>query len=225
MIRGVTAATAAALMMTTLTGCGAARMHLRYGELSSKVEMSESVFLDPLNGGPATVYLTEASSSGEEISVRPGLDRALRGNGYSLVDSPEEATYLIQLNHLQLIEHELSANETVGDAIGSAWAAGGVTALGAALLGAEGAAAELGLAVGIVAFILDAKTKHIALTLTTVLITEVIDTDGGPEVRTHETRIIAGASKVNLRRTEALPALVSGVTRSMIGTMPPRAGS
>ena len=201
-------------------------MHLRYGELSSKVEMSESVFLDPLNRGPTTVYVTEASSSGEEISVRPVLDRALRGNGYSLVDSPEEATYLIQLNHLQLIEHELSANETVGDAIGSAWAAGGVTALGAALLGAEGAAAELGLAVGIVAFILDAKTKHIALTLTTdVLITEVIDTNGGPEVRTHETRIIAGASKVNLRRTEALPALVSGVTRSMIGTMPPRAGS
>ena len=82
---------------------------------------------------------------------------------------------------------------------------------------------EIGLAVGVLGFLFDAKTKHIAHTLTTdVLVTERISGgEGDAEVRYHETRIVSGASKVNLDLEEGLPAMVSGLSRSLAGLLPP----
>ena len=206
-----------------LTGCATSRMMIRYGDLDTKTEMSESVFLELRSDLPQTVYLSEASTAGRVLTILPALDRQLTASGYTLVDVPEEATYIIQINHLRLVESELQGDQTVSDAIGNAWMAGAGAALATHILGASGAAGEIGLAVGVLGFLFDAKTKHIAHTLTTdVLLTERIsDGEGDAELRYHETRIVSGASKVNLDLEEGLPAMVSGLSHSLAGLLPP----
>ena len=207
-----------------LTGCAASRMMIRYDDLDTQTEMSESVFLELRSDLPQTVYVAEASTAGRDLTIRPALDRGLMESGYTLVDDPDDATYIIQINHLRLAEVELHGDETVGDAIGAAWMAGAGAALATDILGAAGAAGEVGLVVGVLGFLLDAKTKHIAHTLTTdVLLTETVPGDGAEgEIRYHETQIVSGASKVNLELEEGLPTMITGLSRSLAGLLPTR---
>ena len=192
------------------TACATARMSMRYGELNTQTEMSESVFLDLRSELPPTVYLSENSTAGRDVTVWPALDWYLTKSGYSLVESPNEATYVLQINHLRTAKVELSGDETVADALNASLMAGAGSALAAEVLGAGKAAGEIGLVVGIVAFIVDAKTKHMAHTLTTdVLVTETVPGgEGGNELRYHATEITSGASKVNLEWHESMPTMV-----------------
>ncbi len=208
----------------TLAGCATSRMMIRYGNLTAQTEMSESVFLELRSDLPQTVYISEASTAGRELTIRPILDRQLTQSGYTLVDAPDEATYIIQINHLRLVKSELTGNQTVNDAIEAAWWAGAGGALATDILGAPGAAGEVGLAVGVLSFIMDASTKHIAYTLTTdVLVTESVPASGAEtEFRYHETQIVSGASKVNLGLENSLPAMISGLSRSLAGLLPTR---
>jgi hypothetical protein len=107
-----------------LTGCATSRMMIRYGDLDTKTEMSESVFLELRSDLPQTVYISEASTAGRELTILPALDRQLTASGYTLVDVPGDATYIIQINHLRLVESELQGDQTFSDAIGNAWMAG-----------------------------------------------------------------------------------------------------
>ena len=205
----------------TLAGCATTRMAIRYGDLSTKTEMSESVFLELRSDLPQTVYISEASTAGRELTVRPTLDRQLTASGYTLVDAPDEATYIIQINHLRLAKFELTGEQTVNNAIKGAFMAGAGAALATDILGASGVAAEVGLAVSVLAFLLDSKTKHIAHTLTTdVLVTERVPASG--ELRYHETQIVSGASKVNLKLERCLPAMIGELSRSLAGLLPTR---
>lgn len=210
----------------TLAGCATSRMMIRYGNLTAQTEMSESVFLELRSDLPQTVYISEASTAGRELTVRPTLDRQLTESGYTLVDTADEATYIIQINHLRLAELELTGNQTINDAIAAAWLSGAGAALATDILGAPGAAGEVGLAVGVLSFVLDARTKHIAHTLTTdVLVTERVPASGAErEFRYHETQIVSSASKVNLGLEDALPAMISGLSRSLAGLLPTRVG-
>ena len=210
------------LIGMTFAGCGATRMMLRYGDLSEQTEMSGSVFLELRSNLPQTVYISETSTAGRDLTIRPALDRQIIDSGYSLVDTPDDATYIIQINHLRIAEFELSGNQTLSDALSASWMAGAGAALAAHILDAADAALELGLVVGVIGFILDAKTKHIAHTLTTdMLLTEtVLVIKGEREVHSHEVQIVSGASKVNLDYEESLPAIISGLSRSLAGLLP-----
>ncbi len=97
----------------TLDGCAASRMMIRYGSLNAQTEMSESVFLELRSDLPQTVYISEVSTAGRELTIRPTLDRQLTKSGYTLVGAPDEATYIIQINHLRLAESELTGDQTV----------------------------------------------------------------------------------------------------------------
>ena len=206
-----------------LAGCAASRMMIRHGDLDTQTEMSESVFLELRSDLPKNVYVAEESTAGRDLTIRPSLQRGLMESGYTLVETPDEATYIIQINHLRLAEVELSADETVEDAVSAAFAAGGGAALAADVLGGSSkVVGGVGLAVGVLGFLLDAKTKHIAHTLTTdVLVTETVPGAGRESEPTyHETRIVSGASKVNLGLEEALPAMVQGLSTSLSRLLP-----
>jgi hypothetical protein len=151
------------------------------------------------------------------------LNRELAASGYTLVDDPRDATYMIQINHVRLVETELNGDQTVSDAIGNSFMAGLGGAFAADVFGI-GAVAEIGLGVGVLAFLLDSSTKHVAHTLTTdVLVTERVSSgEGDPAVRSHRTQIVSGASKMNLKLEEGLPAMVGGMSRSLAGMLPTR---
>ena len=204
----------------TLTGCAASRLMMRYGDLETQTEMSESVFLELRSDLPKTVYVAEASTLGRDLTILSSLQRHLMDSGYSLVETPNEATYLVQLNHLRLAEVELSEGQTLGDALSAALAAGAGVGLAADIVGASGGfVGGVGLAAGVVGFIADANTKHIAHMLTTdVLVTETTSDTG--QASEHETRVVSGASKVNLSLEEALPAMVEGLSASLSGLLP-----
>ena len=223
--------TAAALVgCIALGGCSTMRMHMRYGNLTSQTEMRESIFLELRSGLPPTVYVAETCTADSVVTVRPELDRQLAASGYTLVEDPNEATYLLQINHVRLTETELSGDQTLGDAISSAFTAGAAAALAADVVGAgDRAVGGVGLAVGAVGFIMDSQTKHIAHLLTTdVRVTESVAVRdsladlGAPTVREHETQIVSGASKVNLRYRESLPVLVERMSHTLARMLPPR---
>ncbi len=225
----------------TLGGCAAMRMNMRYGTLESQTKLSESIFLELRSDLPPTVYLTETSSADSTISVRPELERQLAAMGYVLVDAPDSATYVMQVNHRQFIEVELSEDQTLGDALSSAFTAGFGVGIAADVAGAGGdVAAGAGLAAGAVGFVLDANTKHIAHLLTTdVRLTETVPGCDGVaalregvenvecaalQLRSHETELVSGASKVNLEQRESLPAILEGTSQTLARLLPPRAG-
>jgi hypothetical protein len=214
-----------------LGGCATMRMHMRYGELTSQTQTSESVFLEPRSDLPPTVYIEENCTADSTISIRPDVDRQLAAAGYTMVGDPDDATYVIQVNHLQLTEAELSEGQTLEDAMSSAFTAGLAAGLATDVVGGSGRAASgVGLAVGAVGFILDANTKHIAHMLTTdVLVTETVaigdsvaDVHATPDVHYHQTQIVSGASKVNLRIEQSLPVLVNGMTQTVARLLPAR---
>ena len=207
----------------TLSGCAASRLMMRYGDLETQTEMSESVFLELRSELPKTVFVAESSTLDHDVTILPSLERSLIESGYALAETPEEATYLLQINHLRLAEVELSEDQTLGDAVSAALAAGGGAALAADILGASGTGtAGVGLAVGVVGFVADATTKHIAYTLTTdVLLTETTSEPGNEdELIYHGTRIVSGASKVNLSLEEAFPPMVQGMSVALSGLLP-----
>lgn len=203
------------------SGCAATHMSIRHGEFSTHTEVSESVFLELDTQLPATVYVSETSTMEEDVTVRPMLDEHLSSMGYGLSESPEQATYVLQLNHRKLAETELSGEQSVNDAVELAWMAGVGAGVAADILGHPEISDEVALAVGVIAFLLDAKSKHLAYTLTTdVLLTESILDGQSLERRYHETQVVGGASKVNLSKAEALPSLVNGVSRSISRLLP-----
>lgn len=161
-------------------------MMIRHGDLNTKTEMSGSIFLELRSDLPQTVYISEGSTAGRELTVRPTLDRQLVDAGFK---------------------------------------AGIGAALATDFLSGSDVAAEIGLAVAVVAFLLDAKTKHIAHTLTTdVLVTETIpDGAEGTHLRYHDTQIVSGVSTINLKLEEGLPAMIGGLSRSLAGLLPRRA--
>lgn len=205
-----------------LSGCAAARMSMKYGELKTQTELSESVFLELRTDLPQTVYVSESCSATRDVTIKAALERDLMAAGYEVVSSAEEATYILQVNHLRVSEVELSGDETLGDAIGASVAAGATSAFAADLLGADDAAGAVGLVAGLAAFIIDAKTVHLAHTLTTdVLLTEAMPgVDGSSEPRYHTTQVTSGASKVNLEWDESLPQMVNGVSSTLSRLLP-----
>lgn len=218
----------------SLSGCATIFTHARYGDLASQTEMQEPVFLEPRNDLPTTVYVEEtcsACSAAIVVTVRPKLDRALAAEGYTLVQDPAEATYVLQIHHLRLTETEL-AGATLAETIQGANQVATAAAIAAEVAGAADRYRVVGAAMlgaGFAGFVVDSKTKHLAHLLTTHLrVTETVavrDGQGyGEETteRVHETQIVSGASKVNLRQGESLPVLVAGMTHAITGVMPRR---
>lgn len=221
--RIIKVATLAVLGTMSLSGCYTTRTLIRHGSLDTDVKMTESVFLELRSDLPHTVYLSETATMGQDLTALPALERHLTQAGYTVVNEPEAATYLIQINHLQLVEVELGEGQSVRDVTAGMKGAAVVAGTAAALLDADWkTTASVALAAGVIGLIADATTKHVAHTLTTdVRITETAPAVGGEtEIRHHQTRIVSGASKMNLSENEALPALVDGMGKSLSRILP-----
>ena len=213
---------------STLTGCGALLKSIRYSLLETKTEMTESIFMDQKTDLPPTLYLVETSTSAKDVTVRSILEQVLPNSGYTLVDNPKHATYVLQINHVALVKVELKDGETLADLIDGAVAVGYAGAFLAALANAdEEGIVVVGLAAAAGSFLLDANTQHIAHTLTTDF--ELTETVVGPGedlgLRYHRSRIVSGASKVNLHLEEALPVLQREMATALSRLLPPRPGN
>lgn len=88
--------------VTTLTGCAAGDALLNHRELEVETHMSETVFLDPIPPNLKTIFVTARNTSDHpELDVKGPLSTALIARGYTLVNDPKAAHYLLRLNVLQ----------------------------------------------------------------------------------------------------------------------------
>ena len=222
-------ATSVFAIAVLLAGCATTHMAIRPRELATQTEVTESVFLDLRTGLAPTVYISVQSTipqetlNGTEVHVRPTLDMGLRDAGYVVVDDPLEATYIFQVNHRSLVEYDLGEENSLGDAMSSAFTAGLAAGVITDAIFSD-AGAEVGLAVGIIGFLLDSYNKHVAHTLTTdIMLTETVALhDEEPEVLYHRTQIVNGASMMNLKITESLPSMIRELSGTLVGMLPER---
>jgi Enterobacterial TraT complement resistance protein len=232
---------AAAGLAISLAGCAATQVAISKRNLDVQNKMTDTIFLDPVSDSQRTIYLQVRNTSDQPgFDLAGPVNAALTQKGYRVVNSLDQAHYLLQANVLQVGKTDPSAAEKsfaggYGSIVGSA-------AAGAAVGGLSSGTGALagGLAAGVISTIADAAVKDVTYTIITDLqvsertnlrVTETTNQrlqqgrSGTRDVyasettnwKRYQTRIMSTANKVNLDLPEALPALTDGTTRSIAG--------
>ena len=229
-----------------LTGCAAAHVAISKRDLDVQTKMSDTVFLDPVGADKHTIFLQIRNTSDKpDLSVNDEIAAALQAKGYTLLQDPDAAHYILQANILQVGKSAPTAIEAaVNQGYGVAASGGLVLGAGAAYAGgASGRGiAAAGLIGSLAEGIAGAAVKDVYFSMITDLqIKERIrgagkakvssnhslrqGNSGGSQVsydeessyKTYQTRIGSSANKVNLAFEEALPELKKGLITSIAG--------
>lgn len=235
-----------AVAATVLSGCAATQVAISKRDLDVQTRMSETVFLDPVGQSKKTVFVSVRNTSDrQELDICQEIASAIQSKGYTLMDDPDAAHYILQANILQVGKTSPTATEAAlnqgygasvlgGVVMGSGVAyAGGSSGRGIAAAGIVGALAET---------IAGAAVKDVYYSISTDLqIRERIrgggtatvnsahqlkqGTSGGSNVtyseqsehKIYQTRIVSMANQVNLEFEAAVPELKRGLVTSIAG--------
>ncbi|MDD6055640.1 MAG: complement resistance protein TraT [Helicobacter sp.] len=86
-------------------------------------KMTQSIFVEPVAASKKLIFLSVKNTSGHDVNLEGKLREALRNKGYTFVDDPKQATYILSTNVLYCDEKREN-NAAVGAAIGAATGAG-----------------------------------------------------------------------------------------------------
>jgi len=186
------------LSLILFNGCAITQNLIGQRELVTHTKMSSAVFLHPAPSIQRTVFLNiKNTSAHSELSITKPLRNLFRHDGYRIVDSPNQAYYIVDLNMLQAgqvtaEQSQLLLNSDYGDAIPKAEMPSDA----------------------------DDKTsaKEVIYTITTDLqISERVQTaDKKIYWNRYQTRIISIAEKVDLKFNEAKSKLIDGIIHSIL---------
>ena len=235
--------TSICVILASLYGCAATHTAISKRHLDVQTKMSETIFLDPIAPIQKTVFIQIRNTSGyNQLNLESQLAGSLSSKGYTVVNDPNTAHYLLQTNVLQvgkaddLIESQDILEQGFGGGIMGASVAAVAGADGRAIVGMG----LVGAAVGMVA---NAMVKDNIYTIVTDLqisersegtpVTEKLNSSlkqGTSATKTitsteksnwkrYQTRIISTANKVNLELEEAIPDLVVGLSNSISGLL------
>jgi hypothetical protein len=227
------------LLVFILTGCDVAHTVIRKRHLDVQTKMNATVFLDPVSAQKKTIYVQLKNTSGKpEMNLKKPITALLREKGYKLVEDPEEARYLLQVNVLQVARSDLKAAEqALKRGFGKPLLSGKQVPSKVKKVVAAGAC--LGNAVSKVA---SAMVQDIVYTVITdvqisehteqaVAIKEKIKstlkqgTRGSKNItateiinwKRYQTRVVSTANRVNLQFEQAVSLLITGLSRSIAG--------
>jgi len=230
--------TGAALM---LGGCSTMHTATHKQELKVKTKMSETVFLEPVGPSQQTVYVKLRNTSDKELDdLEPRIKAALISRGYTIVNDPADAWFMLQANVLHVGQTDDDTVNSMVDAGFGGAVAGGF--LGAATTGrGRGmvAGALLGAAAGMIAdalvddvyfsIVTDLQIRERPLAGETITQTQTYrEAQGGTvtkqriegaqmEWKTYNTRVVSSANKMNLTYDEAKEPLTEGLVRAIGG--------
>ena len=120
-----------------LAGCATVTTAVEHRNLKASSKMSSSVFIDPVSPSQQTVLVQVRNTTDKpDFQIAQPLIASIQSKGWRLVDDPDAATLILQVNILQAGQAEANA---VQAALASGYGGG---LLGSAALG--GAAAALG---------------------------------------------------------------------------------
>jgi len=236
------------ILLVGLMGCSATHVAINKRNLDVQTKMSATIFLDPVANDKKTVFLQIRNTSDKpELDLEASITKALENKGYCIMDTHEQAHYLLQTNVLQVGRADLrAAQHALDQGFGAAisGAVGGALA-GSALSSREdgGKGAVVGGLMGAaVSTVTDAMVQDVVYSvIADVQISERIGnsvvvreknratlkqgTRGVREVtstekiewKRYQTRVVGMANKVNLKFKKAVPELIQGLTHSITG--------
>lgn len=237
---------AAVLSVAVLSGCAATQVAISKRDLDVQTKMSATIFLDPVKQHQRTVFVQIRNTSDKpDLDVRSEVVEAISARGFTVVDDPDQAHFMLQANVLQVGKSSAGANEQAfAGGFGSALNAGVLASGTAYALGNSSSRGLAGLAIlGVVAdTVAGAAVKDVYFSMITdVQIRERMAGGGSAAVssqhqlvqgtsgtttvayaeqsewRTYQTRVMSTANQVNLEFENALPELKAGLTRSLAG--------
>ena len=109
----VSLALSAALVL--MTGCATS-------ELQTNARMTQSVFINPVAKEKRTIFVSTKNTSGAQINLENRMIQALYAKGYTIVDDPEKATYVLMTNILfcnKKSENNVATGALMGGAAGA----------------------------------------------------------------------------------------------------------
>lgn len=229
-----------------LSGCAATQVAISKRELDVQTKMSDTVFLDPVGADKRTIFLQIRNTSDKpDLSVNEEIAAALQAKGYTLMQDPDAAHYILQANILQVGKSAPTATEAaINQGYGVSAAGGLMLGAGAAYAGGSSGRgiAAAGLIGALAEGIAGAAVKDVYFSMITDLqLKERIRGAGKAQVNSnhklrqgnsgasqvtyaeesdykiYQTRIGSTANKVNLAFEEALPELKKGLVNSISG--------
>jgi len=223
-------------------GCAATQLALEKKDLDVQTKMSDTIFLDPVAPAKKTVFIDIKNTSDKEMNILQELSAAIAGKGYRVVQDPDQAHYLLQVNILSVGKTDPSALKSVmaggygGAVFGGAVGAG----IGAATGRSWGSVAAGGVIGGIAETVSGALVKDVYFAMITDV--QISERSAAPvsqamgsnltqgtqttiqqhieetvNWKRYRTRIGTSANKVNLKFEEALPEIQKGLCKSISG--------
>jgi len=230
-----------------LMGCAGVHTAINKRNLDTQTKMSSTIFLDPVTFDKKTAFLQIRNTTDKsELDLEEGVAEAMKAKGYKIVQVPELAQYLLQVNVLQVGRSDLRAaehalNQGFGAALGGAVAGAAVGSLASRGNDSKGLVVG-GLVGAAVATVSDAMVQDVVYTViadiqiservgNSVVVKEKTQSKlkqgvrGMREVtstekvdwKRYQTRVVSTANKVNLKFNKAAPELIRGLTRSIVG--------
>lgn len=97
------------------TGCATS-------QLQTSAKMTQSVFINPVAKDKRTIFISTKNTSGTDINLERTIIQALYAKGYTIVDDPEMATYVLMTNILfcnKKSENNVASGAMMGGAAGA----------------------------------------------------------------------------------------------------------
>jgi hypothetical protein len=208
-----------ALLTYMLSGCAAVGTAVSHHNLETQTLMSSSMFINPkMLNQPSTIFLMLTNTTDHpDFTISKKLKEKIRLKGYQVVTNLSQASYILQVNVLQVgMQSETAAKEMMGAGYGGSLE-GVVT--GVAIAGAAGAATAGVVAGGIVGGVATSAADNFVKDVNYSVISDVqlIQIMPNGKYNIMKTRILSTANKVNLDFKEAMPILELGLSSSISG--------
>lgn len=224
-----------------LCSCAATQVAIEHKDLDAQTKMSETIFLDPVPNTQKTVHLSVHNTSDKRLAITRAIKSSLQDNGYRVVSNPNKAHYLLQANVLKVGKMSRSASQSIiGGGYGSALAGAGAGVAVGSLSNNSNMALAGGLAGGALSFAASALVKDVNyVMITDIQVSERSRSNIKQQSRTqltngtstkttqnysensyfkrYRTRIVSNADQVNLKFSEARPALEQGLVKAISG--------
>ena len=110
-------------------------------ELQTNAKMTQSVFINPVAKNKRLIFVSSKNTSGQRINLENTILSELQLKGYTIVDDPEQATYILMMNVLYCDKKQ--ENNAVGAGLAT-----GVLGAGVAGYNGHGAGGTIGIGLG-----------------------------------------------------------------------------
>ncbi|WP_108560836.1 complement resistance protein TraT [Arcobacter caeni] len=94
-------------------------------ELQTSSTMTQSVFINPVAKSKRLIFVSSKNTSGQRINLENTILNELQAKGYSIVEDPEQATYVLMMNVLYC--NKKQENNTAGGALAAGAVGAGVS--------------------------------------------------------------------------------------------------